>query len=507
MRAAVRRKLAQYSGAALAIHCYDIESVIYRDLLDLLLRGSGVRDWIWIDNRGRTADGGPLLRAMHRLAREALWRAPTAYLSHSRHIRGLVRQPTDVYAAALQRVLFVRSDHWFGVTAGGSVGHLAGVVNGFRKEGLHVEVTSTDFLPGIPVDEQFHLEPPQYGWIRNIPEFPRLEYNRQLASALASLWPKVRPDFIYHRYSQHNYVGPELRRRYRVPYVCEYNGSFIWMNRNWGKPLLFERLAGDIELTNLRAADLVVVVSRAMADEVIQRGILAEKVLVNPNGVDPDQYHPDISGDEVRRAYELEDKLVVGFIGTFGAWHGAENLVEAAARVRALRPGSRQRIHFLLIGDGERMGRVRTLVADNSLDEMVTLTGKIPQERGAAHLAACDILVSPHVPNPDGTPFFGSPTKIFEYMAMGRAIVASDLDQISEVLHHGETGWMVRPGDSGAVAEGILRLVEDPDLRARLGSNARRAAETRHSWRAHTRRILEALHERLRKPPATAAIA
>jgi glycosyltransferase involved in cell wall biosynthesis len=85
-------------------------------------------------------------------------------------------------------------------------------------------------------------------------------------------------------------------------------------------------------------------------------------------------------------------------------------------------------------------------------------------------------------------------------MAMGKPIVASALDQIAEVLHHDETAWLVDPGDEAALRDGLQRLVVDVELAERLGKSARAAAEARHSWRAHTDRILAAL-ERLAPPP------
>ena len=128
--------------------------------------------------------------------------------------------------------------------------------------------------------------------------------------------------------------------------------------------------------------------------------------------------------------------------------------------------------------------------------DLCVLTGLVPQACGPMHLAACDVLASPHVPNSDGTPFFGSPTKLFEYMAMGKGIVASHLDQIGEVLAHEQTAWMVEPGDVQSLWRGLKRLIDDAPLRSRLGAEARREVLAKYTWREHTRRIIEALKQR-----------
>ena len=123
---------------------------------------------------------------------------------------------------------------------------------------------------------------------------------------------------------------------------------------------------------------------------------------------------------------------------------------------------------------------------------MVELTGMVPRARAVELLGACDVCVSPHVPNPDGSRFFGSPTKLFEYMGLGRAIVASDLEQIGEVIEHERTGLLCPPGDVQAAADAVLRLLADGDLRSRLGQAALDEARTHYSWDAHARRILDA---------------
>ena len=130
------------------------------------------------------------------------------------------------------------------------------------------------------------------------------------------------------------------------------------------------------------------------------------------------------------------------------------------------------------------------------MTDVCVRTGLVPQEEGPGYLAACDLLVAPHVPNADGTPFFGSPTKLYEYMAMGKGIVASALGQIAEVLEHDRTAWLVTPGSPESLAAGLKTLIDDPAHCARLGAAARDTAVSRHSWRRHTTRIVEALLER-----------
>jgi glycosyltransferase involved in cell wall biosynthesis len=166
-------------------------------------------------------------------------------------------------------------------------------------------------------------------------------------------------------------------------------------------------------------------------------------------------------------------------------------------------------VHFMLVGDGQLMPQVRAILADVASD-LVTLTGLVQQDEAPLHLAASDILLSPHVPNPDGTKFFGSPTKLFEYMGMGRAIIASDLDQIGAILckswHVGEDGipagtealkessaLLTTPGSEQDLIKALAFLIENPGARTLIGNNARALVLSEYTWESHVQAILSKL--------------
>jgi glycosyltransferase involved in cell wall biosynthesis len=391
--------------------------------------------------------------------------------------------------------VYLRTDLAFGLRSGGSIGHIAGVLNHLDEFTGKPIFLSTDVIPTVKKNlETYIILPRKEFW--DFKELPSIYFNEIFERTAQKYLKDKKISFIYQRYSINNYCGLKLARLYNVPFVLEYNGSEIWVHRHWGRLLKYEKLSEHVELLNLKAADIVVVVSQAMKDGLLERGIETEKILVNPNGVDPDRYSPNADDSGVRQRYHLDGKLVIGFIGTFGKWHGAEILAEAFGKFLQTYPDYKERVLLFMIGDGITMPVVKRNIDKFTIKESCILTGLIPQEEGPKHLAACDILVASHKPNPDGTPFFGSPTKLFEYMAMGKGIVASDLDQIGEVLKHDHTAWLVKPGDVESLMEGLKVLVDDRAKRNRLGQAARNEVVAKYTWREHTRKIIEKLKER-----------
>ncbi|OLC54577.1 MAG: hypothetical protein AUH92_03720 [Acidobacteria bacterium 13_1_40CM_4_69_4] len=468
----VLRRLRSLSAAELAFLTDDLDAHDRIWRLQALGAAARAPERYLLDLAGRRVPlsaGRFLARDLPRLGAGVL-AAGWALLRAAARVRRLRRAPRRQPVPAVEkRICYLRSDFWSGIPAGGSVGHTIGVAAGLRRTGCEVFFIAT----GRPVAlaaprSEVHLVPPRrlYNVCRDVPPLAHsLAFERRASAVLSD----GRTGLLYQRFDPANHAGVALSRRCGLPFVLEFNGSEVWIADHWGRPLRFRRLYEGIEEVNLRHADLVSVVSDALKEDVLSRGVEPGRVVVLPNAVDPQRYRPDLDGATVRARFGLTDRIVVGFIGTFGVWHGAPVLARAAGRVLRLRPETR----FVL--------------------ERAIFSGLVPQEEGPVHLAAMDILAAPHVPNGDGSRFFGSPTKLFEYMAMGRAIVASRLEQIADVLDHGRTALLVPPGDEEALAAAIVRLIDDGDLRQRLGAAARRQAVERHTWDAHARHLVDRL--------------
>lgn len=387
--------------------------------------------------------------------------------------------------------LHVRTDLWQGVATGGAIAHTAGIVNAMVQAGapagVRPVVVAFDRNPILDAAaEEQVLGLPERFW--DLPEAPQIAANRDVVAQVSGLAGRLRAPFIYHRYAAYSYGVALAARRLAVPLVLEYNGSEVWIARHWGRPLRHEALAQRIEAAVLAAADRIVTVSQPLTDDLVARGVPPDRIVTEPNGVDCRRFHPARDGGPVRRRLGLPDAVpVIGFIGTFSAWHGVPVLVEAFAQLAAARTSD---VRLLLIGDGPERGAVMRRVAEAGLADRVVLTGAVPQGEAPAYLAAADVLVAPHVPNPDGTTFFGSPTKLFEYMAMGRPIVASALGQIGQVLVDGRTAVLVAPGHVPALAQGLASVLDSPALSTGLGAAARQTAVEKHDWTQVVSRVL-----------------
>lgn len=295
-------------------------------------------------------------------------------------------------------------------------------------------------------------------------------------------------DVVFERNSLYNAGAAMACRKLRLPYVMFFDADQIAELDFMGKPLTgwLRWRARRLLRFNLNAARRIVCVSEIAKRHLMDNwNVAAEKLLVLPNAVDVNRFKPDPNlGAQTRASLSLtaEQPLLV-FVGSFYQWHDVTTLLRAFARVRQTCPGAR----LLLVGDGAERGRMTALAHELGLEEAARFTGFVSHADVVRYVNAADIAIVP-VPKMERDMWL-SPMKLFEYMAAGKAVIASALGQIVDVVRDGENGLLVPPGDEAALAQGIERLIADPSLRERLGWQAREDAMRYHSWEQYLSRL------------------
>lgn len=392
------------------------------------------------------------------------------------------------------RFLYARTNYLLGLRSGGSVGHVVGVVRGLIRHGS-VHILSNEELYGLEDLPCTAVKPIGRGW------WGEFLFNFKCRPYLDRLIKDETPSLVYHRHSGASFSVARMCARRGIPLVLEFNGSWVSRPpsstrfRSRMSTVLSNRIAAYVEPHNLARASLVVVVSQVLKEMLMERGVAPERILVNPNGVDTTKFTntDGPTGADIRPQLTLPEKCtVVGFAGTFGWWHGIPELIQTVLRVNA-DPDLSRRVVFVFYGAGGDL--YSQAVAELGNLANVRFAGVIEYSRIQDYLSVCDILLSPHGVPADGKKFFGSPTKLFEYMSMGKGIVASRLGQISQVLDHMETGLLCGPGNVDDIVEGIRYFADHPDEGHRMGGNARRLVEQHYTWDRNVERLLEAFRD------------
>jgi glycosyltransferase involved in cell wall biosynthesis len=285
-------------------------------------------------------------------------------------------------------------------------------------------------------------------------------------------------DFVYERLFHSKSAVSLCAHRRNVPIIVESNSTVRERKKYWGSPL--SSVVGRVEIEVLQRADAVTVVSTPLKRYYERQGVPSDKITVLPNGVDEQHFAPDNITRDLRTELGLGDKLVAGFVGNIQPYHGIELLLPLARTFRSF-----EEIHFLIVGGGPGLKELAVSLAAEELDDRFTLVGHVPHVQVPDHIAAMDICLLPH------SDWLNSPMKLLEYGAMGKAVIAPDLEAIRDIFRHGETAYLVEPGSVPALAHAIQQLATNTQLRAQLAQAARQHILSTHTWKKNAERIVE----------------
>jgi glycosyltransferase involved in cell wall biosynthesis len=363
----------------------------------------------------------------------------------------------------------------------GSAVHINGLIDALRSLGAEVRVVAPRVAAQAVGDATAD------SWVRRVRrslprllhELAELGYNLGEVRALTAAVRDFKPDFIYQRSNLYLLSGAVVARRQRLPLIEEVNAPYLVERVRHGG-IAWRGLAEWTERTALTRADAVVAVTRVLADMIAEHGVSPARLHVMPNGIDETMLPESAIDRSAKARLGLSGLLVLGFTGFVRDWNGLDRVIDLLAG-----PG-RESWFLLVVGDGPARESLERHARQRGVEGRLRFTGVVRRNEIASLVSAFDIALQPAA-NP-----YASPLKLFEYLALGRAVVAPDQPNIREILTPDSDAVLFEPGNGEAMASAVTRLATDDALRERLAAAGRQTVLRRGlTWRNNAQQVLE----------------
>ena len=365
----------------------------------------------------------------------------------------------------------------------GQAVHIDEMIGALREQGHEVRVVAPAAAAGEPDGNAMGQN---VGWVHrlraHLPKAPyellELGYTLVAYRKLMRAAREFKPDVLYERCNLFLLAGLMVKKRLGLPMLLEVNSPLTDERLRFGG-LGLPRLARWSENSVWRGADVVLPVTQVLADVVAAQGVPVERLVVIANGINEAHFSAAPTPQDAKHRLGYGNALVLGFTGFVRDWHGVDRALHWMTSADAP-AGTR----LLVVGDGPARADLEALAAKLGLAERVHFTGVVPRRDVPGYVAAFDIALQPAV-----TPY-ASPLKLFEYLALAKAIVAPQMPNIREVLRHDHNALLFDPADGASFAAALTRLSADPALRQRLQVQAKATiGEMGLTWQANARRV------------------
>jgi PEP-CTERM/exosortase A-associated glycosyltransferase len=314
--------------------------------------------------------------------------------------------------------------------------------------------------------------------MRNLPFAREIRLMARLGRRIAAVAKQESVDLIHcHSPLLNGLPALWVARRLKIPLV--YEARAFWEDAAVDHGTFTEgsfryRISRALETFLFKNTDWTVTICEAMRQELITRGVSLEKISVVPNGVNLDEFEPLVRSSALAGRLGLNGGPVFGFVGSFYRYEGLRFLVKSFPKIRAQIPHAR----LLLVGGGEEDEQLQSLAAAQG--DGVLFTGRVPHQAVNDYYSLIDVFVCPRLKM--RLTDLVTPLKPLESMAMGKAVLASDVGGHKELIDNERTGVLFAAENSDDLVAQSVRLASDANLRAEIGEAGRRFVNDERSW-------------------------
>jgi glycosyltransferase involved in cell wall biosynthesis len=361
--------------------------------------------------------------------------------------------------------------------------HIKGIVNAFEKKNINVSIVAN--LPDMSnSNHNISLSIRLISLVSSklpevVFEIGEIFYNILLYLKIRKIVKIQEVDFIYERYAFFNFSTMLISKMYKIPYFVEVNYlSDTLLVRKRTK--LLQWLQRIVERRVLNNAAGLFVITKYVRDGCLKMKIDPKKVIITPNAIDQSSIKIAKEKVSLKKQLNIEKELIIGFVGGFYEWHGLDFLVEVGEKLLH----KNQNLRFLLVGDGPLKEKIQLMVDELGITDKFIFPGKINHENLWSYLNLFDIAVIPK------TNEYGSPVKLFEYMAIGSAVIAPSVGPVKEIITDNENGVLFQSEDKDDFIEKMLYMINDTKKRQIIGAKAKEYVYKNHTWKNNSDKIL-----------------
>lgn len=367
--------------------------------------------------------------------------------------------------------------------------HMRGMVKGFREEGHTVEIL---VLGNQPQSTDSNTQTnsfksvlkkvlPKILW-RTLKEIQQIRFDKHAVRELRLAIQKFSPDLVYERSAWMSNGSVDVLKQFNLKHVVEINAPFEEEVKEFEKTSSLISFIGKKKLKNLlQSATLAAPITSSLQKYIVENyAIEQDRCLVVPNAIDKDEIQINESRvEEIRKALDLTNKTVIGFVGSIFPYHGVDRLIQSVSNL------NNSSVALLIVGDGYLIPELKEQARLLGLSSRIHFTGSIPKQEVYNYVTAMDIVTLPN------TEWYCSPVKLFEYGALGKVVLAVNETGVSDVMTDAD-GVLFENNEHDFQEALNLTLSNLNDLKEKANAFQQKILSN-HTWNANARQILNQL--------------